>query len=79
MFLRQDDPQRPIRNAYYYSANRIFAVVMLQCLIVGLFLGLVPFDPTDPGKREIWLAAALVVPVFMVFWWVARKGIRTEG
>ena len=76
MFL-PEDTHKPVRNAYWYSANRMLLVLLLQGFAVGMCLWLVP-RPSDPNAinlRETLASAILMLLGFFNFWWLAKKGM----
>ena len=79
MFLSEDSP-KPVRNAYWYSANRTFLVLLLQGFAVGMCLWLVPHtsDPKAINLRETLAPAILMGLGFCNFWWLTKKGMDVQ-
>jgi len=77
MFLTDNDPKRPIRNGYWYGANRVMLTIGLQGLATGLLLGLVPAaKPTDYiNFRETIVPAVLLGLNAICAWWVTKRGM----
>lgn len=69
------NPDKPIRSAFWYSANGNMYALAISLVLIGLALYI-----REPGiYREATVAAIPCVAIFVNIWWFAKKGMDQRG